>query len=236
MRKLFVAVMALLISACNSVDSEVLPTSADDPRLAEIGKQLGDEDKKLLVGYLMRRELAKAFGGNAMPDGAQTVGDAITAQQKWLSNMSESEKRAETLKAETEQKRKVVAQQINQGVTVAFLGANFVPSSYESGQFDDSETFDFAVHNRGAKPIKALKGQAIFIDTFGEEFVKIPMQFEEAVAPSQKKNIQLSMEINKFMDEHKKIMTLDSSKRFRFEPEQIVYEDGSTLRAPEIAE
>jgi hypothetical protein len=235
MRKLLLS-LALLLSACNSVNNQQLPSSADDPKLKEIGQQLNDEQKKLLFGYLMRREMAKAFGGAAMPDGAQTVGEALDAQRKWLSTMSETERRAEALKAEVQEKRTAIADQISRTVTVAFVGAQFLPSSFEAGRYDDYESFDFAVQNLGPKPIKALKGQAIFIDTFGDEYVRVPMQFEEGVAPGEKKSIQLGMEINKFMDEHKKIMSLDSSKKFRFEPDQIVFDDGSTIKAPEGVE
>ena len=235
MRKILLA-LALFLGACDSVRDQPLPSSADDPRLREIGQQLNDEQKKLLVGYLMRREMAKAFGGTALPDGASTVGDALDAQQKWLSSMSESERRAETLRAEVQEKRKAVADQIGRTVTVAFVGADFIPSDWQSSRYEDYETFDFAVQNLGAKPIKALKGEAVFIDTFGDEFVRVPMQFEEVVAPGEKKTIQLGMEINKFMDEHKKIMELDASKKFRFEPDQIVFADGSTIKAPEQAE
>lgn len=233
MRPHIVITLALLLGACDSVADERLPRSADDPKLAVIGKQLDDEEKKLLIGYLMRRELAKDFGGRALPDEAKTVGEALESQRDYVASMSESEQRAETLKADVQQKRKAVADEIGRTVTVAFVGANFVPSSFEAGRYDDYETFDFAVQNLGSKPIKALKGEAVFIDTFGDEFVRVPMQFEEAVAPGEKKSIQLGMEINKFMDEHKKIMELDTSKKFRFEPEQIVFMDESTVKAPE---
>lgn len=236
MKKVLVIMMAMLVCSCNSVNSEPLPSSADGTKLSEIGKKLDDEDKKLLAGYLMRREMAKTFGAGAMPDGAKTVGEAIDAQRKWLSDMSESERRAETLKAEVQQKRKIVADQINQTVTVAFIAANFVPSSFESGRYDDSETFDFVVQNVGRKPIKAIKGEAVFVDTFGDEFVRVPMQIEQDIMPGEKKDVELGMEINKFMDEHKKIMQLDSSKKFRFEPDQIVFQDGSTVKAPDEVE
>lgn len=232
MRFFVVCVAALLLAACSSVASEPLPTSADDPRLAEIGKKLDDEQKRLLLGYLMRREFAKAFGGAGMPDGAKTIGEAIEAQRRWAENLNESEQKAEALKAETQQKRKAVADQIARTVTVAFVDAEFVPSSFESGRYDDYEKLLFAVHNSGTKPIKALKGEAVFIDTFGDEFVRVPMQFEETVQPGEKKSIELGKEINKFMDEDKKVMALDSSKKFRFEPEQIVFADGSTIKAP----
>lgn len=233
MRLPLVIVAALLLSACNSVEDQPLPASADDPALAKIGESLDDEEKKLLIGYLMRRELAKAFGGGSLPDGATSVGEALDAQRQWASNLSESQQKAEALKAEVQQKRKAIADQIGRAVTVAFIDAEFLPSSFQEGIYDDYETFTFAVQNSGAKPIKALKGEAVFIDTFGDEYVRVPMQFEETIAPGEKKTVELGMEINKFMDEHKKIMELDSSKKFRFEAEQIVFEDGSTVRAPE---
>lgn len=225
--------LGVSLAACNAVAGEPLPKSVDDPAMKGIVEKLSDEDKKLLLGYLMRREMAKAFGGGeGLNDGVATVGDALDAQERWVSNMSEEEQRAEELKAETEAKRKVVAEQISKSITVAFIEARFIPSDFQSGQFDDFEELTFAIQNLGSKPIKAVKGDAVFIDTFGEEFVRVPMQIEESIAPREKKTVSLGMEINKFMDEHKKIMTLDSSKKFRFVPDQVVFEDGTTVKAP----
>jgi hypothetical protein len=222
----------LLIGACDSVSDDPLPTSADAPALAAIGEKLDPEEKQLLVGYLMRREMAKAFGGNNLPDGAKTVGEALEAQREWAANLSASQQKAERLKAEVQQKRAAVADEIAKTVTVAFIGAEYIPSSIDAGRYEDFEELTFAVQNGGVKPIKGLKGQAVFIDTFGEEYVKVPIQIEEVVEPGEKKTVELGMEINEFMDEHKKIMALDTSKKFRFDPEQIVFADGSTVKAP----
>ncbi len=235
MKRLAIGLIAAsaLLSACNGVKNEPLPADPKDPALVKAAAELGEEDKKLLAGYLMRREMAKAFGGQQLADGAATIGEAMEAQRKWLANMTESQKKAEALKVEVESKRKLIADQISQGVTVAFLSADFIPSSFDAGRYDDYENLSFAVQNNGKKAIKALKGEAVFIDTFGDVYVKVPMQFEETLQPGEKKEIELGMEINKFMEDHKKIMSLDSSKKFRFEPDQIVYTDGSTLKAPD---
>lgn len=232
----FVLPLIALLVACSGVKDNPLPSDPSDPAFKKIADGLDEDDKKLLVGYLMRREMAKTFGGKTLPDGATTVGEALEAQQKWADELSESERKAAELKAEVEAKRKAVADEIAKTVTVAFLGAEFLPSSYESGRFEDYELFRFAVHNAGQKPFKALKGEAVFIDTFGEEFVTVPMEFEEKIAPGDKKTVELSMEINKFMDRDKKVMSIDESKKFRFVPIQIVYEDGSTLKAPDQPE
>lgn len=232
MRLFILAVLPLLLMACSAVMSEPLPTSADDPKLGEISKKLDDDDKKLLIGYLMRRELAKSFGSAPLLDGAKTVGEALDAQKQWASNLSAEQQKAETLKAEVQQQRKAIAEQINKTITVAFIDARFLPSSFEAGRYDDYETLTFAIKNVGSKDIKAVKGEAVFIDTFGDEFVRVPMQIEDKIAAGQSKTIELGMEINKFMDEHKKVMSLDKEKKFRFEPDQIVFEDGSTVKAP----
>lgn len=231
-RNQFVIAFALFTAACNSQVNKPLPKDMSDPQAAVITKSLGEDDKKLFVSYLARRELAKAFGA-PLNDGATTVGEAIEAQRKFEANQSEEEKRASALKAETLQKRKAIADQINHTITVAMIDARFQPSDYTEGRYDDYELLDFAVQNLGSKPIKGLKGYAIWTDTFGDEYAKVPMEFEQNVNPGEKKVIQLSMEINKFMDQHKKIMALDGSKKFRFQPEQIVFADGSGLKAPE---
>lgn len=222
----------LLLTGCDSASQLPLPASIEDPAMKEIGQKLDDDDKKLLAGYLMRREMAKAFGGTGLSDGVKTVGDALEAQRKWAENLSESQQKAEALKLEVEEKRKAVADEISKTVTVAFIDAKFIPSSFESGRYDDYEALTFAVQNSGPKAIKALKGQAVFVDAFGEVFARVPMQLEESIAPGEKRTVELGKEINKFMDEDKKIMQLDSSKKFRFEPEHIVFEDGSSVKAP----
>ena len=150
--------------------------------------------------------------------------------------MSDTEQKAEALKAEVEQKRKVIADEIAKTVTVAFLNAEFVPSSVESGRYEDQEKLTFAVQNSGKRAVKALKGQAVFIDTFGDVIIRLPMKSEDLIGPGEKKEINLGKDINKFMDDDKKVMGLDSSTKFRFEPEQIVYADGATLKAPALSD
>ena len=235
MRKTILVAAALLLAGCNSQLSKPLPKDLSDPQAAEIGKQLGDQDKRLFVAYLARRELAKTFG-TQLADNATTVGEAIEAQRKFEANQTEDEKRTAALKAETLQKRKAVADQINRTVTVALLTSKFLPSDAMRERFDDYEFFDFAVQNLGSQPIKGLKGYAVWTDTFGDEYAKVPMEFEETVGPGEKKTIELSKEINKFMDSDKKIMNLDDTKKFRFEPVQIVFADGSGVKAPEEVE
>lgn len=233
-KHLVVLLSSMLLVGCSAVKNEPLPKSADDPALKEIAEGLSDEDKRLLLAYLMRREFAKVMGnGSGLNDGVETVGDALEAQERWVENQSEEDRRAEELKAETEAKRQAVASQIAKVITVAFIDATFIPSDFQSGRFDDFEQLTFVVHNTGPKPIKAVKGEAVFIDTFGDDFVRVPMQIEETIAPSEKKTVELGMEINKFMEEHKKVMQLDKTKKFRFVPDQIVFEDGTTVKAPE---
>ncbi len=234
--KRIVIVALLALAACNSVKKEALPASGDTTKLGEIGKELNDEDKRLFAGYLMRREMAKAFNGGVLTDGAATVGEAIEAQRKWAANLSESEKKADALRIETEQKRKAIADQINRTVTVAFIDAHTIPQSIEAGRYETNESITFAIQNTGNRAIKALKGDAVFIDTFGDEYVRVGMATEKPIAVGARDTIELYYEINEFMDRDKKIMALDKDKRFRFEPQQIVFADGTTLRAPDAPE
>lgn len=233
MRAMLPTIMALALVACNPVKSQPLPASDDAARMGEVAKGLGDDDRKLLIGYLMRREMAKAFGGRTMPDGANTIGAAIEAQRQWTAELTESQRKAEALKAEVEQKRKIVADQISRTLTVAYLDAAFQPSSFQEGRFDDQEKINFAFQNTGAKPIKAVKGEAIFVDTFGDEYLRLNLRAEDGLAPGERKTSAYTWDVNKFMDNGKKLMSLDGAKKFRFEPTQIVFADGSTIKAPD---
>ncbi|MGB7374215.1 hypothetical protein [Pontixanthobacter sp.] len=230
---IFISSLALILASCSPVNNTPLPTSSDDPELKVIADGLSEGDKKLLIGYLMRREMAKAFGGNELNDGVTTVGEALDAQRQFAKNLSDEEKRTEELRVEVEAKRKAVATKISKAVTIAFVDAEFVPSDFRSGRYEDFQRLTFAIKNISTKPIKAVKGEAVFIDTFGDEYVRVPMQSEDDISPGESKTVELGMEINKFMDEHKKVMQLDKNKKFRFVPDQIVFGDGTTLKAPD---
>lgn len=233
MRSVLTLGLAVALVACNSVKREPLPATGDAGRLGEIGKKLGDDDRKLLVGYLMRREMAKAFGGKLLPDEAKTVGEAIEAQRRWASDLTESQRKAEALKAEVEEKRRVVGEQISRTLTVAFVDAQYHPSSFETGQYQDAEAIDFALQNTGAKPIRAVKGEAVFTDTFGDPYLRLNLKAEDALAPGEKKTVSYVWDVNEFSDDGKKLRALDRDKKFRFEPSQIVFADGTTVRAPD---
>lgn len=191
----------LLLAACNSTFGEPLPDSMDDPAMKQIAEDLSDEDKKLLVGYLMRREMAKAFGGDSLNDGVETVGDALAAQEKWASNLSDEQQRSEELKVEVEAERQAVAESIKKTIIVAFVDAEIVPANYDAGRYNSYESLTFAIQNKGIKAIKAVKGEAVFLDTFGDDFVRVPMQIEELIPAKERKSVVLSMELNEFMDE-----------------------------------
>ncbi len=232
MNKLGVATMMLALAACSNVKDQPLPTKSNDPAFTEIGKKLDDGDKGLLMGYLARRAMATAFG-SGLKDDAKTVGGAIAAQKKWADNQIKAEAAATELKVDVEQKRHAVAEQISRAVTVAFIKASYNPAVPMSGDYDDYEKVDFAVKNTSLKSIKAVKGMAIFTDTFGDEYLSVPMRFEVAVAPGEQKIVKLAKVINKFLDRDKKLIALDDTKTFKFVPEQIVFSGGETIKAPD---
>lgn len=234
MKKNFlVGTLVILLGACTAVNNDPLPQSIDDPAMKEVVANLSDTDKKILAQYLMRRELSNAFGNGGLNDGVQTVGEALAAQKAWAKDRTESEKQATELKAEVAAERAAVSEQISKAITVAFVDTEFVPSNYRARRYDEFQSLTFAVENKTAKKIKAVKGEAVFLDTFGDEYVRVPMQIEEAIDSKERKTIELSMEINKFLDEHKKIMNLDKDYEFRFNADHIVFEDGSEIEAPD---
>lgn len=230
--KLGLITVIFVLAACSNVKDQALPVKANDPAFAEIGKKLDDNDKRLLIGYLTRRAMATAFG-SGLRDEAKTVGAAISAQKEWADKQTKAEAAAAELKTDVELKRKAVAEQISRAVTIAFIKASYHPAVPMSGMYDDYAKLDFAVKNTSPKAIKAVKGMAIFTDTFGDVYLAVPMRFEEAVAPGEQKTIKLAKKINKFMDVDQKLIALDGTKTFKFVPEQIVFSGGETVKAPD---
>ncbi len=88
MRNLAPAILLLIsltIAGCSDPKSAVLPQDIDQwvSTIRPLEKDLSDEDKRFLAGYVLRLQLRRMFGSAEIPKGF-TVGDAIEHQRTFL--------------------------------------------------------------------------------------------------------------------------------------------------------
>ncbi len=232
MKKLFLPILlSVFIIGCSNPKDEVLPPNlneADMKVLAEKVKSLNEEDKVLLTQYLMRSEMSKAFGGTGASTGT-TVGEAIENQKQWAVEQKAEEQakneRAAKLKAEKDAK----TAEFEKAVSVTVFDKNLVKGDWQS-----FITLDVDIKNNSTKKIAGLKGVIRFFDKFGDLIVSFHFGDDTLNIPAgDSLKSTFTWDYNQFMDEHSKfINTSLEGMTYKFEPEQILFEDGTKLDMP----
>ena len=236
MKKLFLPILlSVFIIGCSNPKDEVLPpkmTEADMKVLAEKVKSLNEEDKVLLTQYLMRSEMSKAFGGEGASTGT-TVGEAIENQKQWVVEQKAEEQakieRAAKLKAEKDAK----TAEFEKAVSVTVFDKDFIEVDWQS-----FITLDIDIKNNSTKEIAGLKGTIIFFDKFGDPIRPFSFGDDTLNIPAGDSfKGTLNWGYNQFMDEDKKFVNTSlEGMKYKFEPEQILFEDGTKLDMPASTE
>lgn len=246
MKRTLLATLVFGMTACSNPNDIVF---GPEPlkTLEEKGEQIRkipEEDRKLLVGYLMANQLASKIGGAPDQVVGRTVGEVLTSAQKWKTEQeakaAEAKKREEeaaALAAKVEAEKKAIAERISKTVTVAVTGKRILPEDMYARRFEDQLSIQYAIENKGEKAIQLLKGQMHFLDAAGDKVGWIPLTFDQKVAPGQtlKTDTGRIWKLTSYgPKELSKIahLPMDGMKT-RFEAESVAFSDGEVIKAPE---
>lgn len=244
-RVLALVFAALVVTGCTQPQDIVFgaePMKTIEEK-GDLIRKLPEEDRKLLVGYLMANELAGKFGGGNAVAG-RTVGEVLASARTWkleLEKKAEEEKRrraeAEALKQQVEAERKAIVERIANVVTVAVTGKRVLPEDPRQRRYGNELLLNYAVENRSDKDIRMLKGRMHFLDATGDEIGWLPLTFDERIAAGGvlKTDTGLIWKLNEFRRGNiEKIAgaPLDGMTT-RFEPLSVAFADGEVIKAPE---
>ena len=238
MKKQFIATLFALtfvVAGCSDPKNKVIPSDMSkwDTDLKPAVEKLSEEEKKLFAGYVMRAKMGEVFGGKGVAEGT-TIGQGIEQQKKWVQEQEAKEAEQRALKEKVEKERAALKQQINGAVTVAVVDLHLRKGSMESGDFEDKQIIKLALENKGQKDIAGIKGTIKFIDIFDKEVGSISFGYDDGIKAGATASWSGSRRYNQFLEEHKAIANLQPGKyRTVFEPEAIVYVDGTKIIMPE---
>lgn len=240
------ALSVLVLSACTKPADVVIPsdTAAWDKELAPVIKKLGADDQKLLQGYLMRVKLSeslsatlgKGFDGISL---GTTVGKAIEEQRQWVQEQAlkaaqEKERAAQekALKERLAQEARAARAALNDAVAVVLVSKQQVPAEPRAGRFSAQQRFSIGVTNRSTKTISGVSGTLRFVDRFDVEVGAVSFRMNEEIRPGFDATWDGVRDYNQFIREHKAVWNLsDGEYTTRFEPDVILFADGSRLSA-----
>ncbi len=229
----FAALTALV--ACSKPTDAVIPSDMAtwDTQLAPSIKKLDDEQKRLATAYLMRSKVGEAFGGKGMPIGT-TLGTAIEEQRKFEADQLAKAAEAAALKAKLNEERQAAMAQLNKAVTVTLLSKKELPKNFDAGRYSEYQEFRVGVQNNSDKPLRGVSGTLKFIDVFDKEVGAVNFRASENIDPGKTYVWTGGRDYNQFLDTHRAIWNLEEGKyTTRFEPEMVVFQDGTKLSVPQ---
>ena len=241
MKKLLSIILLGFLVGCSDPKAIVLNDAETINQNADALKKLSEEDKKHLVQYLYRAELGKAFNGMFGSEASSpkssygvTVGEAIELQKKYEKEQAEmaAKKAAEEKKAQEEQLAKKSI--LDKAVTVILVEHGAMPKGqYE---FEDKYYVVLKVTNTSNKTIAGIKGVVKFVDKFGDTLSESPIKldFEDIggkLAPGASREWKGEKAVQMYGGEQEKklLTTPTEALKFSYEPETVVFEDGTKI-------
>lgn len=224
-----------VLTGCSNPKSTVIPKDVSkwDTELKPAIEKLADEEKGLFAGYLMRAKLGEAFGGGGIPDG-MTVGKAIETQKEWIAKTGSKDKESKALREKLEQERLVLRKQVDELLTVTVLSLKIEPADFQSGKPFDRQMLKLGFQNKGKKDILGVMGSVHFIDIFDKDIGSVSFKYDDGIKAGATATWSGGRRYNEFLPEHRAIAGLSKGKYMvKFEPEMVIFADGSKLEVKE---
>jgi hypothetical protein len=129
--------------------------------------------------------------------------------------------------SEQEKEREAMLAALSFGLT----GKSYLRSDAHANRYQDLLLMDFEYENKSEKDIRAFTGAVVFSDIFDRECFRVGLTVDKSIAAGKKvRENGRTLEMNQFNDAHKRLIATETENlHVRFEPESILFADGSRL-------
>ncbi len=226
--------LTLFATGCSNPKSEIIPVDSNQmSKIVPAVQKLSEEEKGLFTGYITRKTVAGSFGGEGLKAGT-TIGQAIEDQKKFVAEQERKAEEERQLKEKIERDRAAKQKDFDNALTVAFVGKSNIPRDIYNGQYEAQVKILLGFKNKSSKDIAGIKGRCRFLDMFGDEIRTVNLSYDDGVLAGKTKEWAGYVDINQFSKEDLKFAGAEQSKmKLVFEPEAIVFKDGTKLEMPE---
>jgi hypothetical protein len=223
-----------VLASCQNPHDRTLPTDVtkiDEGTKSAIQK-LSPDERALLARYEMRHTLR----GDAAALGPVTIGQALQEQREFDNAQAQREAEAAALKAKMQKEHDEAVARLNDAVAIALVSKSYEASDFSAGVYDDTIQLNIAFENKTDKVISGIKGTAVFKNIFGDVITRSNLTMTEEIGAHSKYMWHGSKKYNQFESSDQTLRNTPLEKiKFEFEPDAIVYADGSELKAPDVA-
>ena len=180
----------------------------------------------------MRAKMGEAFGGKGIPPGT-TIGQAIEAQKKLVAEQKQKEAEAAALKAKLQKEIAEARRVIDEAVVVTVIKLWRSRKDFDAGRFSDAQAIKLGFQNKTTKGIAGVSGKMVFTDMFDKKISDVHFSFDDGIKAGGTATWTGSRRINQFDSEDRALANIAEGKyTAKFEPEMIVFVDGTKLRVP----
>jgi hypothetical protein len=243
MRILTILLVSIVLAACSGPKDTPLPRDLDKmDTIKPAMEKLTPEERELAAGYIMRHtigaKLGGLFGGKegpGIPEG-MTLGKAIEEQRKFKADAAIEEAKQQALKAKLQAEREAAQKQMREAVTVTLVSKKLVTEHGYSGIVtDENLQVVFGYKNNTDRDVAGVKGYVSVKDLFGEEISGFLISNDNTIPAGQSATWTGSRSVRFALGDNKdrKLAELGEDKyKVVWEPEMIVFKDGTKLTAP----
>jgi len=241
---LVVLVCSILLVACSGPKDTPLPRDLDKIESIKASmEKLTPDERELAAGYIMRHtigaKLGGLFGGKegpGIPEG-MTLGKAIDEQRKFKADVALEEAKQQALKVKLEAEREAALKPMREAITVTLVSKKIATERGYSGMvMDENLEVTFGYKNNTDKDVSGVKGRISTKDLFGDEISAFQISNDSTIKAGQtatwsgSRSVRFSMGSNK----DRKLAELGDDKfKVVWEPQAIVFSDGTKLAVPE---
>jgi len=220
-------IVSVFLSGCGGVKASKFTQDNVQQIMDEVknSKDLTGEEHALLVAALVRYKLQKGL----VLEG-KAVGEIIEEQRKIKAEYEAQEAEKKRLAEEEQKKEAAVAAELNNYLVITPTKKGFQEKDIYAGEFNDYIQITFAFYNKGAKDIRAFRGNTTFTDLFGEKVYSTNLTYDGGVKAGETKTWLGVIKYNQFMDEHSRFKAKElKSLKFVWMPRSILFTDGTTI-------
>ncbi|HWW15386.1 MAG TPA: hypothetical protein VN310_12055 [Candidatus Dormibacteraeota bacterium] len=219
--------LLLVCSSCTNLKSQKVTDENKDKLISEIAtsKDLTDEERQLLSGYIVRQNVSSIFqGGKPSIPAGKTIGEMIEDQRKWVAQQTKQEA------AEKEKQQKLSAEiaaketALREFVTVTLY-------SLKESDYSGMAGFEARIaFKAGSKDIRAFQGELVLSDVLGNSLGELPVKVLTPLKANQSGTTGYSNLYMAFGELRGK--RLEDIKA-QWKPTKIIFADSAELSLPE---
>lgn len=227
-----IVLMLLLLTACGVPVKEELYSESLSEDISSTN-ELTQEEKKL---YSTAVEYANSQNTDLS---SKTVGLIITDEKERQRKIQEEEKKKEEelrrKQEEAEREKQEKTKLLDESVKVDLIKKSVTYEDIDKWIFSDIVKMTLNFENTSKRSVKGFQGVITFKDMFGNKIKSLNLKYDEQLLADSSTTYDGSFEVNQFMDEDIELRDTPIDKiKVEFEMDQIIFDDGTTIKRSDI--